>query len=276
MKITLNLTNGQSVSAFIDDETVEYLNDNIMDESSYDDVSEITDRDYVENAIFLHHNELVFIFDKDYDFYSDIESYEVDRDAVETEYDKEARKESIRAIYPDAMKYALDFFHGNISKVFNIDSHGEDADFLPILFTTDDYKGRTLPNFTLFGNQPAIYISLQETTLSDALKENIRHAVIQYTLWLAHLPCDFSSAEFASMGAVFDVLPYKLAYDKQNDYYQAFRAFYHKYLKSWDNCESKYYMIGRVISAMHTCKSVNKYQNVLKNLARKAESMKCA
>ena len=274
MKITLNLTNGQTVSAFVDDDTVEYLTESIMEESCYDDESEITDYDYAESAVFLN-GEYVYIFDKNYDFGKDVKSYEVDRDAIETEEDKEKRMASYRAISQKAMDYALDFFHGSISKVFETE-RDVDPDFLPILFRTADYKFRTLPTFALLWNQPAIYINLQETKLSDDLKENIRHAVIQYTLWLAGIPHECNTAEFASLGIIYDVLPYKLSYGKCQEYFDAFKDFNNKYLKSWTDCESKQYMIGRVISAMHTCKSVNKYKNVLKDLARKAESLKCA
>ena len=68
MKITINLTNGKSVSAFVDEETVEYLNENIMEESCYDDESEITDYDYVDSALMLSNLECVYIFDKEIDF----------------------------------------------------------------------------------------------------------------------------------------------------------------------------------------------------------------
>ena len=122
---------------------------------------------------------------------------------------------------------------------------------------------------------PAIYINLQETTLSDALKENIRHAVIQYILWRAGVLFLCHSAEFACMGYVYGVLPYKLVQDERLHYYKAFQDFYNK-LKAWNDCDSIHHMIGQAISAIHTSESVSEYQNVLKDLANKANSMKCA
>lgn len=272
MKITLNLTNGQTVSAFVDEATVEYLNDIIIEEGCYDDVSEITDYDYADYATFLS-GELVFIFDKKYNLDKDVASFEVDRDAMESEEDKEERMAAYRTIYQDAMEYALDFFHGSISKVFE-NKRDVRPDFLPILFTTEDDRSRTLPNFTFHGNEPAIYINLQETVLSDALKENIRHAVIQYILWRAGLLFLCSSAEFACMGHVYDVLPYKLVYDERLHYYKAFQHFYNNYLKSWNDCDIKQQMIGQAISAIHTCKTVHTYELVLKFLAGQAGLMK--
>ena len=274
MKITLNLTNGQTVSAFVDEATVEYLNDIIVEESCYDDESEITDYDYADYATFMN-GEYVYIFDENYDFCEDIESFEVDRDAEETEEEKEERMAAYRVIYQDAMDYALDFFHSSISKVFD-NVRGVNPDFLPILFTTEDNRSRTLPRFTFDGDVPAIYINLQETTLSDVLKENIRHAVIQYILWRAGLLFLCFSSEFACMGYVYDVPPYKLVHDERLHYYKAFQDFYDKHMKSWSDCDSKQYMIGQAISAIHTSESVSDYQNVLKNLANKANSMKCA
>ena len=273
MKITLNLTNGQTVSAFVDEATVEYLNELIIEEEGYDDESEITDYDYADYAAFMS-GEYVFIFDKSYDFCEDVESFEVDRDAEKSEKDKEKRMAEFRAISQDAMDYALDFFHGNVSKVFD-NKRDVDSDFLPILFTAEDDRSRTLPRFTFDGDVPSIYINLQETTLSDALKENIRHAVIQYILWRAGVLFLCHSAEFACMGYVYGVLPYKLVYDERLDYYKAFQAFYNK-LKAWNDCDSKQHMIGQAISAIHTSESVSEYQNVLKDLANKANSMKCA
>ena len=274
MKITLNLTNGQTVSAFVDEETVEYLSEILVEESCYDDESEITDYDYAEYAVLMSSDGFVKIFSEEIDFDNDVESFEVDRDAMETEEEKEARFASYRAILQDAMKYTLDFFHGSISKVFE-NKRDVDADFLPISFTTEDLRCRTLPRFTFYGDKPAIYVNLQETFLSDELKENIRHAVIQYVLWRAGLLFLCTSAEFACMGCVYGVLPYKLVYDERLDYYKAFQVFYNK-LKAWNDCDSKQHIIGQAISAIHTSESVGEYQNVLKDLANKANSMKCA
>ena len=178
MTLKINLKNKETVFAFVDEDTVEYLNDIIMEESCYDDEAEITDYDYVDYAISLSNLECVFIFDKGLDFDRDVESFEVDRDAEETEEEKEERMAAYRAIYQDAMDYALDFFHGSISKVFE-NVRDVDADFLPIHFMTEDDRCRTLPRFTFYGDVPAIFINVQENALSDALKENIRHAVIQ-------------------------------------------------------------------------------------------------
>ena len=117
MYIKLNLTNGQTVSAFVDEATVEYLNEVIIEEGCYDDESEITDYDYVDYANLMS-GEFVFIFDKKYDLEKDVESFEVDRYAMESEEDKEKRMAKYRTVSQDAMDYALDFFHGSISKVF--------------------------------------------------------------------------------------------------------------------------------------------------------------
>ena len=274
MKITLNLTNGQTVSAFVDEATVEYLNDIIIEEGCYDDESEITDYDYADYAVMLSNLECTYIFDKGIYFDEDVKTFEVDRDAIENEDEIEKRMASYRVIYKDAMNYALDFFHGSVSKVFE-NKRNVDPDFLPILFITEDDRSRTLPRFTFDGDMPAIYINLQETTLSDALKENISHAVIQYVLWRSGVLFLCHSAEFACMGYVYGVLPYKLVYDERLDYYKAFQAFYNK-LKAWNDCDSKQHMIGQAISAIHTSESVSEYQNVLKDLANKANSMKCA
>ena len=165
MFIKLYLTNGQTVSAFVDEATVEYLNEVIIEEGCYDDESEITDYDYVDYANLMS-GELVFIFDKKYNLDKDVASFEVDRDAMESEEDKEERMAAYRTIYQDAMEYALDFFHGSISKVFE-NKRDVRPDFLPILFTTEDDRSRTLPKFTFHGNEPAIYINLQKTILDS-------------------------------------------------------------------------------------------------------------
>lgn len=273
MFIKLNLTNGQTVSAFVDEATVEYLNEVIIEEGCYDDESEITDYDYVDYANLMS-GEFVFIFDKKYDLEKDVESFEVDRYAMESEEDKEKRMAKYRTVSQDAMDYALDFFHGSISKVFE-NERDVNPDSLPILFTTEDDRSRTLPKFTFHGNEPAIYINLQETILSDSLKENIRHAVIQYILWRAGLPFLCSSAEFACMGYVYGVLPYKLIYDERLDFYKAFQHFYDNYLKSWNDCDFKQHMIGQAISAIHKCSILlAAYEEFLKILANQAKSMK--
>ena len=142
MFIKLYLTNGQTVSAFVDEATVEYLNEVIIEEGCYDDESEITDYDYVDYANLMS-GEFVFIFDKKYDLEKDVESFEVDRYAMESEEDKEKRMAKYRTVSQDAMDYALDFFHGSISKVFE-NERDVNPDSLPILFTTEDDRSRTL------------------------------------------------------------------------------------------------------------------------------------
>ena len=107
MYIKLNLTNGQTVSAFVDEATVEYLNEVIIEEGCYDDESEITDYDYVDYANLMS-GEFVFIFDKKYDLEKDVESFEVDRYAMESEEDKEKRMAKYRTVSQDAMDYATE------------------------------------------------------------------------------------------------------------------------------------------------------------------------
>ena len=53
MKLTVTFKDGEKVSAYVSDDVRGMLVDQIMDESSYDDTSEIDDRDYIDYAIMM-------------------------------------------------------------------------------------------------------------------------------------------------------------------------------------------------------------------------------
>ena len=103
MKLTITLKDGTTDFAYVSDDIRNMLVGQIMDESSYDDTSEIDDRDYIDYAIMM--NDELRIFKKKYNS-DDVIEYEVDHDAQESEEERKNRLLSYLAVYPDALAYA--------------------------------------------------------------------------------------------------------------------------------------------------------------------------
>ena len=114
MKLTITLKDGTSDFAYVSDETFDQLVQAIMMFKMYRKKSKVTDRDLVEYACKYH--PLVRIFDDEYDF-NDVQSFEVDRKAEETQEEKAKRIASYMAVYSEAMEYAMDFFILNIQRI---------------------------------------------------------------------------------------------------------------------------------------------------------------
>ena len=60
MKLTVIFKDGERVSAYVSDDIRDMLVDQIMDESCYDDTSEIDDRDYIDYAIMMNDELRIF------------------------------------------------------------------------------------------------------------------------------------------------------------------------------------------------------------------------
>lgn len=123
MKLTITLSNGMTVSAFVDKEKKKLLVEQIMEENCYEDKSEIEDWDYINTALIEH--DYLRIFDKPYNK-DGIESYDVNHKARETKAQKQKRILSYLTIYNDALKYAEEFFHYEMIRAFVIQKDGRD------------------------------------------------------------------------------------------------------------------------------------------------------
>ena len=235
MKLTVTFNDGKKVSAFVSDYALEKMIAQIMEECCYDDESEIDDWDYISTAISEH--TYLCIFDKEYDL-SDIKSYEVNHKAKETKAQKQKRIMSYLAIYNDALAYAEDFFRYDMLRAFPMqrDGFSMNSTILPITFITDGWEGGNINGlFSVLGHQAVIHVLLQESELTEELKQEIRHEIIHYTLWLAGLPHDDDSAEFWAVAVAYDAMPYDIPSGKAKEYFDAFIKFYRETLEPYDD-----------------------------------------
>ena len=266
MKLTIKLKDGSQETAYLSDDTLKFLQNTIMDECDCEDIDSIDDWDYVDYAIMM--NDELRIFKKKYNS-EDVTSYEVDLDAQESEEEHKNRLLSYLAVYPDALSYAEHFFSFAAKSVFEMQKDNEHAisgKILPIVFITDGWVGGRLNGqFSLHGNQAAIYVLLQDVELSEKLKEEIRHEICHYILWLAGLPHGDATPEFWALSTVFKGGPYELMKASDAKYFKAFAEFYHGTVESlMEDCPwivNPY--IGSAIAGMKKCKTLKAYQESL-------------
>ena len=266
MKLTITLKDGTTDFAYVSDDIRNMLVGQIMDESCYDDTSEIDDRDYIDYAIMM--NDELRIFKKKYNS-DDVMEYEVDHDAQESEEERKNRLLSYLAVYPDALAYAEGFFSFVARSVFEMQADGKHAingNVLPITFITDGWVGGRLNGrFSVHGSQAVIHVLLQDVELSEKLKEEIRHEICHYILWLTGLPHDDATPEFWALSTVFKGGPYELMKASDAKYFKAFAEFYHGTVESlMEDCPwivNPY--IGSAIAGMKKCKTLKAYQESL-------------
>ena len=271
MKLTITLKDGTTDFAYVSDETLDQLVKAIMMSKMYRKKSKVTDRDLVEYACKYH--PLVRIFDDEYDF-NNVQSFEVDRKAEETQEEKAKRIASYMAVYSEAMEYAMDFFILNIQRIFIFQEGGImiNSDVLPIVFVTDDeIPSHRDGQMMSVGKQCAIYVRLQERKLTESMKADIRHELIHYGLWLAGLPDEDESPQFWGLATIYNAMPYVAPKGQDKKLGQLFIDFCTSYVSGLESDYERPTMIGNAIRSMTRAESVEEYKAFLKDFSEPEE-----
>lgn len=266
MKLSVTFKNGETDTAYLSGEKLKRLQVAIMAEFGYERVSDICDEDYAIEAINMHR--IVRVFAKQYNE-NDVVNYQVNRKTYEPAAHRKKRIKSYLTIYPEALEYAESFFRDEARRFIKNQQNGSpiSGDVLPITFITDGWDNSRVNGDCIYiGKQAAIHVLLQEAELSDQLKEEIRHEILHYILWLTGLPCEDDASEFWALAILFDADPYELPKPEKMEYVNAFMEFYRNTVMSKEYPRLLDEYVGKALMLMSQSETIESYINNLDRL----------